>query len=73
MTEQEITIGMKVGDRVERLGSDGPKGTIKSVRVETVRTSLKQDGTEPPGVCITVLWDNGTMSHFVPEGLRVIS
>ncbi len=64
----------KPGDRVVRVeGSEaGPSGTVQNIRVETVRTSLKPNTNEPPGVAITVLWDNGTVSHFVPDGLKRI-
>jgi hypothetical protein len=58
------------GDRVKRLNSDGPIGTVQKVRTETVRQSIKIDGTEPPGVTVTVLWDNGTKSHFVPDSIE---
>lgn len=61
----------KLGDRVVRKGHPGPSGTVKKIRIETVRTSVKQDGLEPPGVTVLVLWDNGTLSHFVPEGLEL--
>jgi hypothetical protein len=60
------------GDRVKQANAGGMAGTVQKVRVETVRTSLKEDGNEPPGVTVTVLWDNGTLSHFVPEGLAKI-
>ena len=60
----------KTGDRVKRSGQPGPLGTVQKIRIETVRTTLKEDGSEPPGVTVTVLWDNGTLSHFVPEGLE---
>lgn len=64
---------MKSGDRVKRVGHAGPVGIVQKVRVESVRTSLKEDGTgEAPGVTVTVLWDNGTLSHFVPESLEVV-
>lgn len=63
----------KPGDRVVRGdGTPGPTGTVQNIRVETVRSSLKPNTTEPPGIAITVLWDNGTISHFVPEGLHKI-
>ena len=64
--EQEF----KPGDRVKRSKIESPFGTVKKVRVETTRTTIKEDKTEPPGVTVTVLWDNGTLSHFVPEGLE---
>lgn len=62
----------KVGDRVKRRELEGPLGTVRKVRTETVRDSIKQDGQEPPGVTVSVLWDNGTLSHFVPEGLELV-
>lgn len=72
MTENDLNIGIKVGDRVKKVGVVGPIGTVRNIRVETARTTLKQDGTEPPGVCVTVLWDNGTLSNFVPDGLEKV-
>ena len=63
-------VPFKPGDRVARAdGVTGPQGTVKNIRRETVRSSLKPNSDEPPGVAITVIWDNGTESHFVPEGL----
>ena len=63
-----------VGDRVVRKGKPGVFGTVTDIHVETVRESLKesQEGQEPPSVVITVVWDNGTISHFIPEGLEVV-
>ncbi len=58
------------GDRVKATGTTGPVGTVKKVRVETIRQSIRESESEPPGVTVTVLWDNGTLSHFVPEGLE---
>jgi hypothetical protein len=60
----------QTGDKVRRAGSPGPLGIVQKVRVESTRTSLKEEGAEPPGVTVTVLWDNGTVSHFVPNGLE---
>lgn len=62
------------GDRVVRAGTKGPRGTVQKVRIERVRESLKEnkEGSEPPGVSVTVLWDNGTSSHFVPHALSKI-
>ena len=59
----------KAGDRVQRKDKSGPLGTVRRVRIETVRASIKDEQTAPPGVTVTVLWDNGTLSHFVPNGL----
>ena len=56
------------GDRVRKIESTGPFGTVQRVRIETVRQSIKET-KEAPGVTVTVLWDNGTLSHFVPDGL----
>jgi len=61
------------GDLVRRSGGKGPQGRVQHIRVESVRSSLKEEGGEPPGTTVTVLWDNGTLSHFVPNGLEKIS
>lgn len=66
----ESKLDFKHGDRVKRIGSEGPLGTVKQVRVESIRQSLRTEDGEPPGVTVTVLWDNGTLSHFIPEGLE---
>lgn len=63
-------VSYEIGDRVKRVDSEGPLGTIQKVRIETVRQSIKVVGGEPLGVTITVLWDNGTKSHFVPGGIE---
>lgn len=60
------------GDRVRLAGTTGPLGTVKKVRMETIRQSIRESESEPPGVTVTVLWDNGTLSHFVPEGLETV-
>ena len=67
---EEVEVDFKRGDRVRRIDGDGPLGTVQKVRIETVRQSIKVEGSEPPGVTVTVLWDNGTSSHFVPGGLE---
>ncbi|MCC6933616.1 MAG: hypothetical protein IT292_10235 [Deltaproteobacteria bacterium] len=69
---KNIEVAFKQGDRVTRPGVNGPVGTVQNVRIETVRASVKQEGAEPPGVAITVLWDNGTVSHFVPDALQKV-
>lgn len=68
MTEEKFEFN--AGDRVKRSGTEGPLGTVKQVRVESVRQSLRTEDGEPPGITVTVLWDNGTLSHFIPEGLE---
>jgi hypothetical protein len=60
----------KQGDRVVRAGIPGPKGTVQKIRIESIRNTIKEEGKEEPGVAVTVLWDNGTLSHFIPEGLE---
>lgn len=62
----------ETGDRVKKSDTDGPFGTVQKVRVETVRKSIKESD-EPPSVTVTVLWDNGTTSHFVPNGLTKLA
>lgn len=61
----------KIGDRVRRSDNSGPLGTVQLIRQETARHSVKtnEGDTESTGLTVTVLWDNGTTSHFVPEGL----
>ena len=65
-----MELDFQKGDRVKRSGTVGPMGTVQNIRVETVRQSIKVDGAEPPGIAVTVLWDNGTKSHFVPGALE---
>lgn len=60
-------------DEVSGQAMPGPAGTVQNIRIETVRSSLKPKENEPLGIAITVLWDNGTVSHFVPESLKKIS
>jgi hypothetical protein len=62
----------KAGDRVIRAGKVGPQGIVQKIRMETVRNTIREGGNESPGVAVTVLWDNGTTSHFVPDGLELI-
>lgn len=57
------------GDRVKRKAFTGPLGTVQSVRTEVALASLK-NSKERPTETVTVLWDNGTLSHFIPEGLE---
>ena len=67
------------GDRVVHIDEasgkplPGPTGTVQNIRVETVRSSLKPNDNDPLGIAITVLWDNGTISHFVPESLQKVA
>lgn len=74
--EKEIKHPFEPGDRVIHIDEitkkphEGPTGTVQNIRVETVRSSLKPNENEPLGIAITVLWDNGTLSHFVPESLQ---
>jgi len=67
---KELKVDFKQGDRVKRAGVAGPSGTVKQIRVETTRQSMRTEQGDPPGVSVSVLWDNGTLSHFIPEGLE---
>ncbi len=71
--DNNVEVGFKVGDRVRKTGAAGPLGTVEKVRIETMRETIKVDESEPPSVTVTVLWDNGTLSHFVPGGLEKAS
>jgi len=57
----------KVNDRVKRISGEGCMGIVKEVRAET--TSVGDSKKEKP-LLIAVLWDNGTLSYFSPEGLQ---
>jgi hypothetical protein len=70
--DRNVEVDFKTGDRVRKAGTAGPDGTVERVRVETMRETIKVDETEPPSVTVTVLWDNGTLSHFVPGGLEKV-
>ncbi len=64
-------LNIKQGNRVLRTGTTGPKGTVKQIRVESIRQTMRTGEGDPLGVTVTVLWDNGTLGHFVPDGLEV--
>ena len=72
IVEGHVDVGFKAGDRVKKAGTSGPLGTVEKIRFETMRETIKIDETEPPSITVTVLWDNGTLSHFVPGGLEKI-
>jgi hypothetical protein len=65
-----MAVTFKAGDLVQRVGKSDSLGVVQKIRVETVRSSLREESSEGPGVTVTVLWDNGTVSHFVPDGLE---
>ena len=66
----EVEMKFKEGDRVRRIANTGPVGTVTKVRVERTRATVKDVNDEPPAITVSVLWDNGTFSHFVPDGLE---
>ena len=72
MTTKSKSKSFTPGDRVKRIGIHGPVGTVEKVRTETISDSIKFAGKdkEPPTETVTVMWDNGTLSHFIPEGLE---
>jgi hypothetical protein len=57
----------KVNDRVKRASGGGCIGVVKELRAET--TSIGDSKKEKP-LLVSVLWDNGTISYFSPEGLQ---
>jgi hypothetical protein len=63
-------IEFKVGDRVSRKDAEGPLGTIRQIREETKKSAARSSGKEGPGVTVQILWDNGTLSHLIPENLE---
>ena len=66
---EKSAVSFVPGDRVKRKEISGPVGTVQKVRTETAASSIKLD-KEIPTETVTVLWDNGTLSHFIPEGLE---
>ena len=67
-TKSEAASAFVPGDRVKRKDLPGAVGTVQKVRSETAQSSIKSDKAVPTET-VTVLWDNGTLSHFIPEGL----
>ena len=61
----------KIGDRVVRSETTGPTGTVTKVRSDTGHASKRDREKDEKGTTIAVLWDNGTLSHFIPEGLSL--
>jgi hypothetical protein len=58
---------LKVNDRVRRVYGGGCCGTVKDVREEVTASA---DDRREKALLINVLWDNGTMSCFSPDGLE---
>ena len=65
-----MNTAFKSGDKVVRVGHEGPVGIVQKVRLETMRAGLKDPDEQSRSVTISVLWGNGTLSHFVPDGLE---
>jgi hypothetical protein len=57
---------LRENDRVKRKDRPGAIGTVKSIRQETTASTVEQKDI---ALLVTVLWDNGTLSSFSPEGL----
>ncbi len=64
----DLNNGIIVDTRVMRTDGTGVKGVVVSVREDSTG---KGDASER-GVIVGVQWDNGTMSYFTPDALRVI-
>ena len=72
-TSSSSNLSFVPGDRVRRKDVKGPIGTVQSVRTETATSAIGSGNakeSESPTETITVMWDNGTLSHFIPEGLE---
>ena len=59
---------IKIGDRVTLAEKEGLRGLVKDVRAEVTAKGDQKD----KGLLVSVLWDNGTLSYFSPEKLKVI-
>ena len=60
---------VKLQDRVKRPHGGGCYGTVQEVRAEV---SLSSEPDREVGYIVVVLWDNGTLSSFSPDGLTVV-
>lgn len=60
---------LKPKDRVKRQYGEGCYGTVQEVRAEV---SLSSEPDREVGYIVVVLWDNGTLSSFSPDGLVVV-
>ena len=69
MTEQNQSF--EAGARVVRQGTAGPKGTVQKVRTDTVRSSIVNSKDMDRGTTVTVIWDNGTVSHYISGSLEL--
>ena len=65
-----ITSKLKVGDRVTQADKGGLKGIIKDILSEV--TAKADQKEREKSLLISVLWDNGTLSYFAPEKLKVV-
>jgi hypothetical protein len=61
---------IKPSDRVRRISGDGCHGTVKEIREEV---TLSSDTNREVGYIVVVLWDNGTLSAFSPEGVEKVA
>lgn len=61
--------GNSSGASANELPLSGALGTVKAVREET---STSSESARERSIMIQVLWDNGTLSYFGPEGLEAI-
>jgi hypothetical protein len=59
----------KPNDRVKRVFGGGCVGTVQEVRAEV---SVSSEPKREVGYIIVVLWDNGTLSSFSPDGLVAV-
>ncbi|MDC0358876.1 hypothetical protein OAO01_08675 [Oligoflexia bacterium] len=61
---------VKIDDRVKRKKGEGCLGTVKDVRAEVVASG---GDSKDKALLVSVKWDNGTFSYFVPEALEVVT
>jgi hypothetical protein len=60
----------KASDRVKRVYGEGCLGTVQELRAEV---TLSSEPDKEVGYIVVVLWDNGTLSSFSPDGLKLVS
>lgn len=60
---------LKPNTRVKRKSVPGCLGTVQDIREEVTPTR----DIKHKALIVRVLWDNGTLSQFDPDGLEVVS
>ena len=61
---------LTLNSRVKRADQTGCYGTIKALKEESSQSADERKGQS---LIVQVLWDNGTLSYFTPDALKIVS